>query len=101
MAATARRIGAESLADRLPVANPRDEFGQLASVFNDTLSRLQDAFEQLRRFTADTSHELRTPLTAMRSIGEVALQGSANAAEYREVIGSMLEGVERLTRLVE
>jgi heavy metal sensor kinase len=101
MAATARKIGAESLADRLPVANPRDEFGRLASVFNDTLSRLQDAFEQLRRFTADASHELRTPLTAMRSVGEVALQRSANAAEYREVIGSMLEEVDRLTRLVE
>ena len=101
MAATARRIGAESLAERLPVANARDEFGQLAGVFNDTLSRLQDAFEQLRRFTADASHELRTPLTAMRSVGEVALQRSANAAEYREVIGSMLEEVDRLTRLVE
>jgi heavy metal sensor kinase len=101
MAATARSIGAESLGDRLPIANPRDEFGQLASVFNDTLSRLQDAFEQLRRFTADASHELRTPLTAMRSVGEVALQRSANAAEYREVIGSMLEEVDRLTRLVE
>ena len=101
MAATARRIGAESLAERLPVANPRDEFGQLAGVFNDTLSRLQDAFEQLRRFTADASHELRTPLTAMRSVGEVALQRPPNAAEAREVIGSMLEEVDRLTRLVE
>jgi heavy metal sensor kinase len=101
MAATARRISAESLAQRLPVANPRDEFGQLARVFNDTLSRLQDAFEQLRRFTADASHELRTPLTAMRSVGEVALQRSTSTAEYREVIGSMLEEVDRLTRLVE
>ena len=101
MAATARRISAESLTQRLPVANPRDEFGQLAEVFNDTLSRLQDAFEQLRRFTADASHELRTPLTAMRSVGEVALQRSTSTAEYREVIGSMLEEVDRLTRLVE
>jgi len=101
MAATARRISAESLAQRLPVVNPRDEFGQLARVFNDTLSRLQDAFEQLRRFTADASHELRTPLTAMRSVGEVALQRSTSTAEYREVIGSMLEEVDRLTRLVE
>src|SRR5882724_6791842 len=101
MAGRAREITAESLAKRLPIDNPRDEFGQLASVFNDTLSRLQDAFEQLRRFTADASHELRTPLTAMRSVGEVALQRSASAGEYREVIGSMLEEVDRLTRLVE
>jgi len=101
MAETARRITAESLTERLPVGNPRDEFGQLAGVFNDTLARLEEAFEQLRRFTADASHELRTPLTAIRSVGEVALQRSLSAPGYREVIGSMLEEVDRLTRLVE
>jgi heavy metal sensor kinase len=101
MAETARKITAESLTERLPVENPGDEFGQLASVFNATLSRLEEAFQQLRRFTADASHELRTPLTAIRSVGEVALQRSLRASGYREVIGSMLEEVDRLTRLVE
>jgi heavy metal sensor kinase len=101
MAQKAREITAESLANRLPVDNAQDEFGQLATVFNDTLSRLQDAFERLRRFTADASHELRTPLTAMRSVGEVALQNKLDAVAYRDVIGSMLEEVDRLTRLVE
>jgi heavy metal sensor kinase len=101
MAQKAREITAESLAKRLPVDNPQDEFGRLATVFNDTLSRLQDAFERLRRFTADASHELRTPLTAMRSVGEVALQNTLDAVAYRDVIGSMLEEVDRLTRLVE
>src|SRR5262249_33832002 len=56
---------------------------------------------QLRRFTADASHELRSPLTGMRSVGEVALQRPLTAQGYREVIGSMLEEVDRLTRLVE
>jgi heavy metal sensor kinase len=101
MAQKAREITAESLAKRLPVDNARDEFGQLARVFNDTISRLQDAFERLRRFTADASHELRTPLTAMRSVGEVALQNPVDDATYRDVIGSMLEEVDRLTRLVD
>jgi heavy metal sensor kinase len=101
MAETARKITAESLTARLAVDNPHDEFGRLASVFNDTLARLQEAFEQLRRFTADASHELRTPLTAVRSVGEVALQRSLTAQGYRDVIGSMLEEVDRLTRLVE
>src|SRR5215510_6310396 len=101
MAERAREITAESLAKRLPVDNARDEFGQLATVFNETLSRLQDAFERLRRFTADASHELRTPLTAMRSVGEVALRNTLETAAYRDVIGSMLEEVDRLTRLVE
>jgi signal transduction histidine kinase len=50
-------------------------------VFNETLFRLDAAFEQLRRrFTADASHELRTPLTGMRSVGEVALQPSRATA---------------------
>src|SRR5207253_1841713 len=85
----------------LPVANPGDEFGRLAAVFNETLARLDAAFEQLRRFTADASHELRTPLTAIRSVGEVALQRSLSTEGYREVVGSMLEEVDRLTRLIE
>ncbi len=101
MAERARRITAESLSERLPVDNTEDEFGRLASVFNETLARLQDSFERLRRFTADASHELRTPLTAMRSVGEVALHGPLDVATYRDVIGSMLEEVERLTGLVE
>jgi heavy metal sensor kinase len=101
MAETARKITAESLDARLPVERPRDEFGRLAGVFNDTLSRLAAAFAELRRFTADASHELRTPLTGIRSVGEVALQRPLTAQGYRDVIGSMLEEVDRLTRLVE
>ncbi len=101
MTARARQITAESLNERLPPGNPADEFGQLSAVINQALARVQRSFEQLRRFTADASHELRTPLTAMRSVGEVAMQSSLDPADYREVIGSMLEEVERLTRLVE
>src|SRR5262249_12284995 len=101
LAAKARKITAESLAERLPAENPRDEFGQLAAVFNAMLCRLQEGFEQLRRFTADASHEPRTPLTAIRSVGEVALERPLDGPAYREVIGSMLEEVDRLTRLVE
>ncbi len=58
-------------------------------------------FERLQRFTSDASHELRTPLAAIRSVGEVGLQKSRSAADYQDTIGSMLEEVNRLTRLVE
>lgn len=101
MATESRKISAERLGERLPIQNPEDELGKLGITFNDLLARLQAAFDQLRRFTADASHELRTPLTAIRSVGEVALQEQRNPAEYRDVIGSMLEEVDRLTRLVE
>jgi heavy metal sensor kinase len=97
----ARDISADNLSARLPVPHERDEIGSLASVFNDTLARLEQSFEKLRRFTADASHELRTPLTSIRSVGEVALRGPESADSYRESIQSMLEETGRLTRLTD
>jgi heavy metal sensor kinase len=101
MAARARRITAERLSDRLPTDGAGDELAQLAAVFNETFARLERSFEQLRNFTADASHELRTPLTALRTVGEVALCEPRDAAYYREIVGSMLEEVDRLQQLVE
>lgn len=97
----AHKISAESLSERLPVSNPSDEIGRLATVFNETLARLENSFNRLRRFTADASHELRTPLTSIRSVGEVALQSPINGDAYREAISSMLEETERLTLLID
>ena len=101
LAATAREISAESLDRRLPVINPDDEFGALASVFNDTLTRLQNSFELLQRFTSDASNELRTPLTALRSVGEVGLHAETDSKSCRNIIGSMLEEADRLALLVD
>jgi heavy metal sensor kinase len=101
MARRAQEINAERLGARIDVENPYDELGLLAQAFNETLSRLESSFEQLKRFTSDASHELRTPLTAIRSVGEVGLQQDGSRDHYREVIGSMLEEAERLGRLVE
>lgn len=97
----AREITAESLSERLPVPNPKDEIGRLAAVFNNTLARLEESFDRLRRFTADASHELRTPLTSIRSVGEVALRDSEKNDSYRDAISSMLEETERLTGLID
>lgn len=101
MGEQARQITFESLGRRLPNPNPHDELGQLATVFNETLQRLQDSFEALKQFTADASHELRTPLTALRSVGEVALRLADDPAALREAIGSMLEEAERLNDLAD
>jgi heavy metal sensor kinase len=101
MAARAEEISAESLSSRLPIEDPSDEFGRLATVFNRMLARLEESFDRLRRFTADASHELRTPLTVIQSVGEVALQEDLDTAAYRDRIGSMLEELNRLSRLVD
>ncbi|HWW88890.1 MAG TPA: histidine kinase dimerization/phospho-acceptor domain-containing protein, partial [Vicinamibacterales bacterium] len=95
-----RTITAERLGQRLAINHPDDELGQLAAVFNDMLARLEGSFAQLKRFTADVSHELRTPLTAIRSVGEVGLRERRTEAEYREIVGSVLEEADRLSHLV-
>lgn len=101
MAEAAERLSGDRLDERLPVENPGDEFGRLATITNRSLDRLQETFDRQRRFTADASHEIRTPLTAIRSAGEVALRTNQSPDQYREAIGSMLEGVTQLTSLTD
>lgn len=95
-----RRLSATSLNERLPVVNPHDELGQLATVFNETLQQLENSFAELKRFTADVSHELRTPLTAIRAVGEVAYR-EHNPALLYDALGSILEEVHRMNQLID
>lgn len=99
--AQAQQINADRLSERLPVDNAHDEIGELATVFNEVLARLEDAFARVRSFAADASHELRTPLTALRSVGEAALQNRDNADAYRDAVGSMLEETDRLVAVLD
>ncbi len=101
LTARAEEITAQRLSDRLPVGNPDDEFGRLATVFNEMLGRLQSSFDQLRRFTSDASHALRTPLTVLRSVGEVGQQESTDLESFRDVVGSMLEETDHMTSTVD
>ena len=101
MATKARAINADNLSQRLVIRNPDDELGHLGAVLNDTFGRLEQAFERLKRFTQDAAHELRTPLAVIRGVGEVGLQAPQTPDRYREIIGSMLEETDRLTRLVD
>lgn len=96
-----KAINAQNLDERLPVVSPDDEMGRLAITINAMLERLQKAFDRQRQFTSDAAHELRTPLSALRSVGEVGMSGRKPPVEYRDILGSMLEETERLTRLVD
>jgi heavy metal sensor kinase len=94
-------ITADRLDRRLPVVNPQDELGRLTETFNDMIGRLERSFAEIRRFTADASHELRTPLTAIRTEAEVALAKPLSLAEHQQLLGSILEECERLSRLTD
>jgi heavy metal sensor kinase len=98
---TARRITAEDLSQRIPSRLTGDEIDHLVGTLNGMLGRLDDAFGQMRLFAADAAHELRTPLTVLKGGIEVALRVPRRAEEYRVVLQSSLEEVERLVRLAE
>jgi signal transduction histidine kinase len=101
MARRAREITAEDLARRVPGRGAGDELDYLAETLNAMLARLEAAFAELRRFTADAAHELRTPLTALKGGLEVALRHPRSADEYARTLRESLEEVDRLVRLAE
>jgi heavy metal sensor kinase len=96
----ASRIGAEDLSQRLPVAGG-DEFAKLAATFNGLLGRLESAFEQQRRFTADASHELRTPLAAIKVHTSLALMGERTPAQYKQTLRTVDRSADTATRIVQ
>ena len=101
MSEKARAIGATNLSERVEVANPRDELGELAATLNELLGRLDRAFSDQRRFMADASHELRTPMAILQGELDVTLsRNDRNAAEYRESLEVMRRTVRRLMRIV-
>jgi heavy metal sensor kinase len=83
------------------VANAHDELGRLTQTVNAMIARLERSFTEIRRFTADASHELRTPLTVIRTEAEVALAKPLDPADYRNLLGSILEECDRLARLTD
>ena len=102
MGSRAAEISATTLHERLPVANPGDELGRLATTINELLDRLDQAFQQQRRFMADASHELRTPVTILKTEAQVTLaKANRTEDEYRASAGVMADVAQRLARIVD
>jgi two-component system, OmpR family, sensor kinase len=94
--AASKIAGTSDLQTRLEWHGPADELGQLTSVFNQMMGRIEHLFSIQRRFVADISHELRTPLTAIR--------GNLELIRRYGVDDDSLEAIEseteRMSRLV-
>ncbi|GAA3224789.1 HAMP domain-containing sensor histidine kinase [Pseudonocardia petroleophila] len=114
VAATASRVGAlplasgeVELAERVPVADPRSEVGQVGTALNRMLDHVGAALEerhaselQLRQFVADASHELRTPLAAIRGYAELSRRGELTE-ETAYSLQRISSSAERMSTLVE
>jgi heavy metal sensor kinase len=101
MTEAARRISAAHLAERLEETGAGDELDRLAKTLNAMLERLDDAFRQIRQFSADASHELQTPVTILQGELEVALRTPRSPEAYQRHLQSALEEVERIATLVD
>jgi heavy metal sensor kinase len=100
MVEAARTIEAEDLSRRIETPAAEDEISRLAAVLNDMLARLERSFAAVSNLSADAAHELRTPLTILKGEIELALRAAPSEEEYRRILASCLEEVDRLSALV-
>jgi heavy metal sensor kinase len=98
---TARTMTSTNLSERLPLISTGDEIERLSNALNEMITRLDAAFQNIARFTADASHELRTPLTILQLELEGIVQHPELAPQLVDQIESALEEAHRLSRIVE
>jgi signal transduction histidine kinase len=94
--ATAQRVSATTLDQRIGLDGPHDELWELADTIDALLARLEASFERERRFVANASHEIRTPLAVTRTALEVGLANpDPGVDELRGVIRQALGATAR------
>jgi len=102
MTASARRISADNLHERLAVPGPDDELKAVADTFDAVLARLEGAFEAQKQFVANASHELRTPLTLQQAIVDVTLADpDAPAQVLRAALARVRAAGQEQERLID
>jgi heavy metal sensor kinase len=97
---TAEKITYENLNAQLLTEHKEEEIQRLVHSFNGMVRRLNESFQQMRKFNADAAHELRTPLAILQGETEVALRSPNLPDEIRLVLASNLEELDRLKRIV-
>ena len=95
------KVNADNLNRRLPIGKARDEISRLAETFNAMLANLEESFRKIRQFSGDASHELRTPLTILKGETEVALRWAKHPDEFRKMLESSMEEIDRMGRIIE
>ena len=93
-------ISTDNLEHRLPTEGLPSELRQLADGINFMLHRLDNGVQQLSQFSDDLAHELRSPIANLMGKAQVVLSRPRAPEEYREVLESCTEELDRVTRIV-
>ncbi|MES2889094.1 MAG: heavy metal sensor histidine kinase [Pseudomonadota bacterium] len=96
-----KRLSAGDLSPRLDGSGQPLELQPLVQQFNALLERIERAYAQLDGFNADVAHELRSPLSTLIAGIELALRGPLQPDAVRELLGSNLEELRRMSRIVK
>lgn len=101
IAATAQRVTADGLNERVSGGAWPQELASVAGEFDGMLERLRGSFDRLTQFTADAAHEFRTPLNNLMGATSLALARPRTEEEYRTLLESNLEEYQRLNSMME
>jgi two-component system, OmpR family, sensor kinase len=101
ISATAVKIAAGELSQRIAAEDTDSELGRLAGVLNSTFARLEAAFSHQARFTSDASHELRTPVSVILAQTQSALSRDRSSPEYRQALEACQRAAQRMRQLTE
>ena len=96
--ATAGRIAAGDLAQRVPTDGRGDEFDLLAGHLNTMLERIEAAVSGMREVSDNVAHDLRRPLARLKTRIEVVLRQPRDAALYRDALEETLADADELIR---
>ncbi len=101
ISATAVKIAAGDLSQRINLADTESELGRLGGVLNSTFARLESAFAQQGQFTADATHELRTPVSVILTQVQTTLKHERDAADYRLTLEACQRAAQKMRHLLE
>lgn len=93
-------ITANKLHLRLLAYNENDEFGELATSFNQALDIIESSFDSQKMFVSNVSHELRTPLAVLIGEIDLALLKDRTTEEYKDTLINLRQDTDRLIKLV-
>jgi signal transduction histidine kinase len=91
MSASARRIMAGDMNERLAVSGSGDELDRLAENFNAMLARISELMAGLREVSDNIAHDLKTPLTRMRNRAEAALRQADDPKKQKEALAAIID----------
>ena len=96
---TMKKIEDHQFQERVPETDTKDEFSQLSSIFNSMMDKVEESFQQQKRFVEDASHELRTPLAIIH--GHLSLLQRWGKKDKEMLENSLNTSIKETNRMID